>query len=163
MKVLRIAAAPVVGLVAGVVVGALGSVAHWGHRPWGLVAALALVLASGTMMRAWAERAALAVLAVGIGAALVVLSRPGRGGDALIELSTSASHAGADPGVFGRIWVVGVAVAVVLVAAAPAVLFSDRPAAQQPRPEELRGESGDGPGGGVEGGLYAGPGGETDR
>ncbi|MDR3069013.1 MAG: hypothetical protein LBU50_05875 [Cellulomonas sp.] len=126
MKVLRIAAAPVVGLVVGVLAGALGSVAHWGHRPWGLVAGLLLVLASGTMMRAWAGRPALAALAVGLGAALVVLSQSGRGGEALIELSTAASPTGADPGVFGRVWVAGAVIALVLVAVAPAVLFSDR-------------------------------------
>ncbi len=144
MKVLRIAVGPIVGLGVGVVVGALGSVAHWGHRPWGMVAGLALVLASATMMRAWAGRPALAAHAVGLGAALLLLSRPGRGGDVIIQLSTSSSLTGADPGVFGRVWVVGSLVAVALVAVAPAFLFSDRPPADggetTPTPSDVPGE-----------------------
>lgn len=163
MKVLRSAVGPVVGLVVGVLVGALGSVAHWGHRPWGLVAALAAVLATGTMMRAWAGRWALAALAVGLGAALVVLARPGRSGDVLIELSTSSSLTGADPGVFGRVWVAGAAVVVALVAVAPAVLFSDRPAVPQDHGAAAGPQFGEVPGEDVGDGAPTGSVGETDR
>lgn len=150
MKVLRIAVGPVVGLVVGVVVGVLGSVAHWGHRPWGLVASLVLVLASATMMRAWAGRAALAAQVVGLGAALEVLSWPGRGSDALVQLTRSAQQLpGVDPAVYGRIWVIGSVVAALLVAVAPGVLFSDRPLARQAPDEE--------PVGGHRGVLAEGP------
>lgn len=158
--VLKVVTKVALGLVVGVVVGTVGSVAHWGHRPWGLVAGLVLVLASATMMRAWAGRAALAAQVVGLGAALAVLSRPGPAGDVLVQLSTARPPlAGVDPAVFGRIWVVGSAVAAVLVAVAPAVLFSDRPAAPQALGEEPWGEADDDPGEGP----AVSPAGETDR
>ncbi|MCL2090713.1 MAG: hypothetical protein FWH11_05745 [Micrococcales bacterium] len=181
MNVLRIAVGPVVGLVVGVVVGALGSVAYWGHRPWGLVVGLVLVLASATMMRAWAGRTALAGQVVGLGAVLVVLSRPGPGGDVLIDLIDldfativallksvvvgdvlpflwvvfSSLLTGADPGVFGWVWVAGSVVTAALVAVAPAVLFSDRPAGLQVHGAELA-RLGELPGRPAGGGLPAG-------
>ncbi|MCL2850331.1 MAG: hypothetical protein FWE61_09850 [Micrococcales bacterium] len=127
MKVLLGVIGIVSTVVVGAVVGALGSVAHWANRPWGLVVSLVLVVTSTTTVRAWAGRRVIVAHLVGMGAVIALLARPGPGGDVLIHLSSVPAH-GVDPAVFGRIWVVGSLVATVAVAVAPGALFSDRPA-----------------------------------
>ncbi|MCL2424476.1 MAG: hypothetical protein FWD11_11405 [Micrococcales bacterium] len=135
MKVLLKVVAIGVSVLIGVVVGALGSVAHWSHRPWGLVAGLALVLAAAATMRAWDGYVPLTGFFVSLGVVLVVLSRPGPGGDLLIHLSDTKLGLTTDPSLYGRIWVGGAVVATALVALAPKVLFSDRPVEPGPTGE----------------------------
>jgi len=106
----------VLGAAAGVVAGALGTVAHGGHRPWGLVAALALVVSTATMARAWAGRQVLGGHVVGLAVTLVILARTGPGGDVLIPSG----------GGLGWVWLVGAVLMAALVAVAPGWLFADR-------------------------------------
>lgn len=70
--------------VLGIVVGTIGSFVHRAYEPWGLVLALAIVLAASTAMRAWAG--AIPVLGVlgGLMFAIVLFSQRGPGGDVLI-------------------------------------------------------------------------------
>jgi hypothetical protein len=103
-----------VGLVLGVVTGALGTVAHRGHMPWGLVAALAFVLTTTTMLRAWAGRLAVVGQIAALAVTLMVLTREGPSGDMLV----------ADDGPVGWVWLVGSVVIAALVAIAPEYWFT---------------------------------------
>jgi hypothetical protein len=128
---MRVRALRTVGTLAiGVLVGALGTVAHRGHQPWGVVLALTLVLAAGVMSRAWNGWPGLVGYAVGLVVSVQLLSRTGPGGDVLVTAGAAVSW----------VWVVGSLVALVLAALAPRRLFD-------PRPLPARRAAGEGSGG----------------
>ena len=107
-------------------VGAIGTGAHRAFMPWGIAAALALVLAAAVLVRAWAGLVGL--LGYGIGWVVVVqlLSLTGPGGDVLIAAGQPV----------GYVWIVGGMLMVAAAAFAPRRWFRDHAtvAGQDPRP-----------------------------
>lgn len=98
----------------GGLVGASGTVMHRAYAPWGLMACLALVLASAVAVRAWIGL--LGLLAYGIAWVVVVqvLSLTGPGGDVLIPAGQ----------VIGYAWIVGGMLMVAVAAFAPRGWFA---------------------------------------
>lgn len=119
----------------GLVLGALGTVVHRGAIPWGLLAAVALVLAATVMVRAWGGWAAFVGLAGGVFLSVQLLAQSGPGGDVLVP---GGDHVKA-PWI-GWVWIVGAMVALVLGALAPKSWFDDRP--RPPRPSRTGAPSG---------------------
>jgi len=113
MRSVRTAAA----VLLGALVAALGTVAHRGHAPWGLVAALVLVLTAGVMCRAWNGWLGLGGYALGLLVVVPLLARTGPGGDVLVPAGERVSW----------IWLIGSAVATVLTALVPRRMFDVRP------------------------------------
>lgn len=105
MTVVRI----VGGAVLGIVAGTLGTVTHRGHQPWGLVAALALVLFSTLTARSWASWSAWFGAVVGVVGAVMFLARTGPGGDVLVPTGELTSW----------IWLGGATLMALLVGALP--------------------------------------------
>ena len=103
--------------VLGVVVGVLGTIAHRGHQPWGLVVALALVVSTGMLARAWRGWSAWAGYLVGLTVVVQVLSRTGPGGDVLVPAGAA----------IGWVWIIGSAGLALLVAAVPPRVFDRAP------------------------------------
>lgn len=110
---------------AGVLVGVLGTIAHRGHQPWGLVAGLALVASTGVLVRAWRGWPAVGGYLAGLLVVVQVLARTGPGGDVLIPAGAA----------IGWVWMIGSAVLALLVAALPRRLFDRRPLAPRRAPE----------------------------
>jgi len=106
----------------GLLVGALGTVVHRGAAPWGLLAAVALVLAATVMVRAWAGWPAYVGIAGGVLLAVAVLSQTGPGGDVLVPVGDRV-----DAPWLGYAWLGGSFAAVVLGALAPRAWFDDTP------------------------------------
>ncbi len=104
-------------LVVGLIVGAVGTVTHRAEQPWGLIGALALVLAASVMMRAWGGWPAIVGIAGGVFFSVQVLAQTGPGGDVLVP--------GDQP--IGWIWVIGALVMVGLASIAPRAWFDDTP------------------------------------
>jgi len=111
----------------GVVIGALGTVVHRGLPPWGLLAALALVLAATVMVRAWGGWAAYVGIAGGVFLAVQVLTQTGPGGDVLIPAGDNVNSPW-----LGGAWIGGSILVLVLGALAPRRWFDDTP--RPPRP-----------------------------
>lgn len=111
--------------VAGVVVGLLGTIAHRGHQPWGLVAALTLVVSAGVLVRAWRGWPALGGYVVALLVSVQALARTGPGGDVLIPAGAA----------IGWVWILGSAVLALLVAAVPRRLFDRNPLPSPRAPE----------------------------
>ena len=99
----------------GVVIGLVGTGIHRAERPWGLVLALATVLAAAVLVRAWAGWIGMLAMAMGLVTTVSVLAGPGPGGDVVVALDA-----------VGITWYASAAV-VVLAALAPRAWFSDRP------------------------------------
>lgn len=112
--------------VLGVVVGVLGTVAHRGHQPWGLVAALALVVSVGVLARAWRGWSAWAGYVVGLLVVVQALARTGPGGDVLIPAGAA----------IGWVWIIGSAGLALLVAAVPPRVFDRTPLPPRAVPTE---------------------------
>ncbi|WP_159806283.1 DUF6113 family protein [Cellulomonas citrea] len=112
--------------VLGVVVGVLGTVAHRGHQPWGLVAALALVVSVGVLARAWRGWSAWAGYVAGLLVVVQVLARTGPGGDVLIPAGAA----------IGWVWMIGSAGLALLVAAVPRRVFDRTPLPPRAVPAE---------------------------
>lgn len=100
--------------VLGVVVGLVGTGVHRLNLPWGLVLALVVVASAGVLVRAWAGVRGMLLLAALLAATVVVMGRPGPGGDLLIV---------AQP--VGYVWYASVLV-VAAVGLLPRRWFSDR-------------------------------------
>lgn len=107
-------------LVAGLVVGALGTTMHRALRPWGLVLCLVLVLVVVLTCRAWAGWFGYVGAVGGLFVATQVLASTGPGGDVLVP-STD---------LWGWGWVIGAGVAVGVVALVPRRLVQDDPPAR---------------------------------
>ncbi len=106
-----------VALVLGGVVGTVGTVAHRAFAPWGVVAALVLVLAAGVAVRAWSGYVSLVAYAGGLFLLVQVLSQSGPGGDVLVPAGDS----------IGWVWIIGAALVTGAAAFAPRRWFSDEP------------------------------------
>lgn len=106
-----------VALILGGVVGTVGTVAHRAIAPWGVVAALVLVLAAGVAVRAWSGYVSLVAYAGGVFLLVEVLSQSGPGGDVLMPASDA----------IGWVWFIGAALATGAAAFAPRRWFSDEP------------------------------------
>ncbi|WP_315095296.1 DUF6113 family protein [uncultured Cellulomonas sp.] len=104
-------------LVLGVVAGTLGTVLHRSVPPWGVVLCLALAFVAGVTSRAFAGLAAVGTFALGLVAAVQLLSQGGPGGDFLVPAGEAV----------GWVWVLGSIVLTILVAVLPGRLFDDRP------------------------------------
>lgn len=117
-----------VALVLGAVVGTVGTVTHRAIAPWGVVIALALVLAAGVAIRAWSGYVSLVGYAGGLFLLLQVLSQSGPGGDVLVPAGDS----------IGWVWIIGAALATGAAAFAPRRWFSDEPVVRTRRARSPR-------------------------
>ncbi|NMM17580.1 MAG: hypothetical protein HHJ14_10735 [Cellulomonas sp.] len=106
-----------VALILGGVVGTVGTVAHRAIAPWGVVAALVLVLAAGVAVRAWSGYASLVAYAGGLFLLVQVLAQSGPGGDVLVPAGES----------IGWVWIIGAPLVTGAAAFAPRRWFSDEP------------------------------------
>jgi hypothetical protein len=104
-------------VVLGVAVGAVGTVMHRSMRPWGVVLCLVLVAAAALTARAWGGLRAWLGYALAATATAWVLSTQGPGGDVLVPAHQA----------IGWVWLLGVPVVSLIVAALPKALFDDRP------------------------------------
>ena len=111
-----------VAFVLGLVVGALGTVVHRGLVPWGLLAALGLVLAASVMVRAWGGWIPFVGMAGGLILAIQVLSQTGPGGDVLVPVGDNVNT----PWI-GGVWIGGAILMVALAGLAPRRWFDDTP------------------------------------
>ena len=68
----------------GVLLGVIGTAVHRWEQPWGLVLALACVLSSAVLARAWTGWVGPLALAMGLVVTVGVLALEGPGGDVLI-------------------------------------------------------------------------------
>jgi len=68
----------------GVLAAAVGTGAHRFNPPVGLLLALLIVASAGVLVRAWAGPWGVVVLGAVLLAVIIVLARPGPGGDALV-------------------------------------------------------------------------------
>lgn len=112
-------------LVLGGLVGAVGTVLHRAYVPWGIGAGLALVLASGVLVRAWAWLPGLLAYGVGWVVVVQILSLTGPGGDVLIPAHQAIGYA----------WIVGGMLMMAVAAFAPARWFRDDAPARAVTPE----------------------------
>jgi hypothetical protein len=110
----------VLGLVAGLVLGAFGTVMHRSVPPWGAVLALALVLAVAVAMRAWSGLVALLGFGIGVLVSVQLLTQTGPGGDVLVPTGDRVGWVW-----LGWFWVLGSVVAVVVAALLPRRWFVD--------------------------------------
>src|SRR5665811_1798027 len=99
----------------GVLVAAVGTGAHRFNPPVGLLLALLTVASAGVLVRAWAGPWGVVVLGAVLLVVIIVLARPGPGGDALVVAQPVGY------GWFGSVLVVAA------VALLPRGWFSDRP------------------------------------
>ncbi|MGV8977619.1 MAG: hypothetical protein ACOH17_06215 [Cellulomonas sp.] len=106
-----------VALGLGAVVGTVGTVAHRAIAPWGVVAALALVLSAAIAVRAWSGYVALVGYAGGLVLLVQVLSQRGPGGDVLVPAGDA----------IGWVWIIGAALVTGAAAFVPRRWFSDEP------------------------------------
>ena len=117
-----------VALVLGAVVDTVGTVTHRAIAPWGVVIALALVLAAGVAVRAWSGYVSLVGYAGGLFLLIQVLSQSGPGGDVLVPAGDS----------IGWVWIIGAALATGAAAFAPRRWFSDEPVVRTRRARSPR-------------------------
>src|SRR5665811_1152664 len=101
--------------VVGVLVAAVGTGVHRYNPPVGLLLALLMVASAGVLVRAWAGPRGVLVLGAVLLVVIIVLARPGPGGDALVVAQPVGY------GWFGSVLVVAA------VALLPRGWFSDRP------------------------------------
>ena len=104
-------------LVLGLVAGAVGTVMHRWHEPWGVVACLALVVTAAVTSRAWAGWPAWVAYVGGVFFAVQAMSQTGPGGDVLIPSGQ----------VIGWVWVIGSIGLALATGLLPARLFRDKP------------------------------------
>lgn len=107
----------------GIVVGVVGTGGHRAFMPWGAVLALAAVLATSVLARAYAGFPGLLAFGVGWVAAVETLRRVGPGGDVLVP---------AQP--VGYIWIFGGMALVAAAAFAPARWFREHAEGQLTAP-----------------------------
>lgn len=112
----------VVALVLGVIVGAFGTVMHRSIPPWGLVLALALVLSTGVLVRAWGGLLVLLGLAIGVFVSVQVLAQTGPGGDVLIPSGDRVGWVW-----MGWTWVLGSIAVLVVAGVLPHRWFAEAP------------------------------------
>lgn len=105
-----------VALVAGAVVGFVGTVMHRASPPWGLVGVLALVAASAVTARAWDRWVTWTAYTVGLSVTVLALTQYGPGGDVLVP----------DGKAIGWVWVLGSIGLAMGVALLPGRWFTDR-------------------------------------
>lgn len=75
------------GLLAlGVLVAVVGTGVHRSSPPWGLVLALAMVLATGVLARSWVGWTGLLTVGLAVVTTVAVLAGRGPGGDVLVAL-----------------------------------------------------------------------------
>ncbi|MDT0165272.1 DUF6113 family protein [Actinotalea sp. AC32] len=98
----------------GAVVGLAGTGVHRWQQPWGLVLALAAVVAAGVLVRAWTGWVGMLALALGVFGVVSLLGQSGPGGDVVVA---------AQP--VGYAWYLG-GLAVVLAGLAPRRWFDER-------------------------------------
>lgn len=98
----------------GGVIGAAGTVLHRAWMPWGVVACLALVLASAVLARAWVGLTGLLVYGIAWVVVVQVLSLTGPGGDVLIPAGQIVGYA----------WILGGLVMMAVAAFAPRAWFA---------------------------------------
>jgi len=111
-----------VSFVLGIVAGVLGTVIHRSTVPWGLLAALGLVLAFTVTVRAWAGWPGYVGIAGGVFLALMVLTQTGPGGDVLVPGGENVDHAW-----LGVAWLGGAMVALIVAAGVPRRWFDPTP------------------------------------
>ena len=102
-------------LVLGVVVGAVGTVMHRWHEPWGVVICLALVVMASVTARAWAGWPAWVAYAGGVFFAVQAMAQTGPGGDVLVPSGQ----------LIGWVWVIGSIGLALATGLLPARLFRD--------------------------------------
>ncbi|WP_426594586.1 hypothetical protein ACPPVS_03430 [Cellulomonas sp. McL0617] len=112
----------VLTVVAGFVVGAIGTIMHRSLQPWGLVLSLALVLAAATTVRAFGGLVAWIGFVVALGATELVLSQKGPGGDVLLPSGQT----------IGLVWIGGSIVLAVVAMLLPRGWFSAEPLPPRP-------------------------------
>ena len=101
--------------VVGLVIGVTGTGIHRWAQPWGLVAALVIVLVGGALGRAWTGGLGIFAVGMGVATATGLLGTSGPGGDVIVA---------AQP--IGYLWFAG-ALVVALAALLPRRWFSDAP------------------------------------
>lgn len=111
----------------GVLVGAIGTVAHrWQFGdamiPLGIVLALLATVLAGVLARAWAGLLGLLGYGLGWAAVVQVLSLTGPGGDVLVPAQA-----------VGYVWTYGGVVAIAVVAFLPRSWFSEQPVRSRTR------------------------------
>ncbi|WP_152605531.1 DUF6113 family protein [Cellulomonas carbonis] len=113
----RALARPFGAFLLGVVVGVAGTGVHRWQQPWGLVLALAAVVAAGVLVRAWTGWVGMLALALGVFGVVSLLGQSGPGGDVVVA---------AQP--VGYAWYLG-GLAVALAGLAPRRWFGEHGAA----------------------------------
>lgn len=84
-------------LLLGIVLGAVGTVMHRWHEPWGVVMCLAMVVAGSVTSRAWAGWPTWVAHAGGVFFAVQAMAQTGPGGDVLVPAGEA----------IGWVWVIG--------------------------------------------------------
>jgi hypothetical protein len=107
----------VLTVVAGFVVGVMGTTMHRSLQPWGLVLSLLLVLTAAATARALGGLVVWAGFVVGLGVTVLALSQKGPGGDILMPADSK----------LGLVWIVGSLVVAVAATLLPSSWFSDTP------------------------------------
>lgn len=111
---MRTAAGVFAGLVVGAVAGIVGTFVHRSVAPWGLVLALVLVLSATVTMRSAAGFSGLVGCFMGWFVVVQIMSYTGPGGDVVVPATSFEYH-----GYAGMVWLIGGAIAILLVAFAP--------------------------------------------
>jgi len=106
----------------GAVIGVVGTGIHRWTPPWGLVAALVVVLVGGALGRAWSGWLGVFAVGMGVATATGLLGTSGPGGDVIIA---------AQP--IGYLWF-GSGLVAVLAGLLPRRWFADEPAGRQGSP-----------------------------
>lgn len=114
----------VVTFVLGLAVGAVGTVMHRWHEPWGVLACLALVVSAVVTSRAWAGWPTWIAAVGGVFFAVQAMSQTGPGGDVLLPAGQA----------IGWVWVIGSIGLALVTGLLPARLFRDEPRGRRGAP-----------------------------
>lgn len=114
-------------LVLGLVVGAVGTVMHRWHEPWGVVLCLVLVVSGSVTARAWSGWPTWVTYAGGVFFAVQAMSQTGPGGDVLVPSGQA----------IGWVWVVGSIGLALATGLLPARLFRDESRGRRPEQQAV--------------------------